>query len=297
MAKLYLPPTQNSVTYTLDSQIAAGASSLTLNQSVTGIIQAPGVLWIDRIDSSGNKTPGKREYFTFTGVSGANITGLVGAQAGSTAQIHQVGAIVEFGAEIIQQQALYDVITTEHSVNGVHVSLASLAVVLSQTLGIASLASLRQANIGTLNVASLASIPGLIYPSGASGSVLTSNGSAQPVFAAGGGSGTGGFNALFQVPGSLASYANVGGLIPVPVAFTAGFMNAFVQTPASLASISATILKNNAVIGVVAIAGGATFASSASLSSTALAAGDELRMNINSTASLGQDLSVMLRAT
>lgn len=52
-------PTINNAQYTLDSQISAGASSLTLNQSVTGIVRAPGVIVIDRIDSAGAVTASK----------------------------------------------------------------------------------------------------------------------------------------------------------------------------------------------------------------------------------------------
>lgn len=127
MATRYQPPTQNGLQLTLDAQLAAGAtSSLTLNQSVTGIVQAPGICWIDRIDSSGNKTPTKREYISFTGVSGSQLTGLTRGLAGSSDQVHSVGAIVEFGPDVVQAQADYDTFVNEHTVNGVHASLASL---------------------------------------------------------------------------------------------------------------------------------------------------------------------------
>lgn len=113
-------PTQNSIQYTLDSQILAGASSLTLNQSVSGIVQAPGVLVIDRIDSSGAITASKREYKTFTGVSSATISGLSGGLGGSTDQVHAVGAIVEFIPDVVWAQSVYDTITAEHTTSGVH---------------------------------------------------------------------------------------------------------------------------------------------------------------------------------
>lgn len=306
MARLYQVPIQNALQYTLDTGYTSGGGTLTLNSSLTGIIQAPGVCVVDRIDSSGNLTATKRDYFTFTGVSGAQLTGCVGGLAGSTNQDHSVGAIVEFIPDITWGQAVYDVITQEHSVMGQHMSLPSLSQVRTQNLSIlsaasgidgsfinfygASTATINMVNTRTLAVASQASIlslnvSGMISASGASVVGFPSTG------------GTGGLNALFQVPGALASYGNVGGLIPIPVAFTAGFMQAFVQTPASLASVSATLLKNNAVVGVVAVLAGATFASSASFSTTTLTAGDELRLNINSTASSAYDLSVMLRAT
>ncbi len=304
MATLYKVPIQNSIQYTLDSQIAAGATSLTLNQSVTGIVQAPGVLVIDRVDSSGNKTPSKRDYKTFTGVSGAQLTGLSGGLAGSSDQVHEVGAVVEFMPDIIWAQALYDVITTEHNTSGNHTAItassASIAVLDVKTSINASAASvnglLRSFSVSGVSGASMMMKDVTFTPG--SGVTMYMNGVNNVVIGStGGAAGTGGFNALFQVPGNLASLSDIGGLIPVPTAFTAQYMNAYVKTPASLASVSATILKNNAVIGVIGILAGATFASSASLSATSLAAGDELRMNINSTASLAADLSVVLRAS
>lgn len=303
MATLYKVPTQNSIQYTLDSQIAAGASSLTLNQSVTGIVQAPGVLVIDRVDSSGNKTPSKREYKTFTGVSGAQLTGLSGGLAGSSDQVHEVGAVVEFIPDIIWAQALYDVITAEHNTSGNHTAItassASIAVLDVKTSINASAASvnglLRSFTVSGVSGASMMMKDVTFTPG--SGVTMYMNSANNVVIGSSGAAGTGGFNALFQVPGNLASLTNIGGLIPVPTSFTAQYLNAFLQTPASLASVSATISKNNSVIGVVGILAGATFASSASLSTTALAAGDELRLNINSTASLASDLSVVLRAT
>ena len=325
MARLYQVPVQNALQYTLDTGYTSGGNALTLNSSLVGIIQAPGVCVVDRIDSSGNLTATKRDYFTFTGVSGQQITGCVGGLAGSTNQDHSVGAIVEFIPDITWAQAIYDVVTQEHSVMGQHASLPSVTQIRTNDIIATSLASIQLANIKGLAVASqasilqanitntflssvtiatvvnasLASIVGF-FPSGASGSVLTNIGNNMaPVFApAAAGGGTGGFNAVFQVPGGLASTANIGGLIPVPVAFTAGFAQAFVQTPASVASVGYVIKKNlNTVFAVGGILAGATFASTASISSAALVAGDVLTLDINSTASLAADLSVLLRAT
>lgn len=292
MATLYQVPTQDSLQYTLDAAYATSDTTLTLNQTVTNIIQAPGVCVIDRVDASGNATPTKRDYFTFTGVSGTQLTGVVGGKAGSTNQAHSVGAIVEFIPDIVWAQALYDVITAEHNTNGSHsfitASSASINVVNTRLLAVASGASIFDLEANKLGISSQASVGFLNI-----GTFISASGASVVGFPAS----TGGFNALFQVPGALASLANVGGLIPVPTTFTAQFIEAFVQTPASLASVSANILKNNSVIGVVGILAGATYGSSASLSATALTATDELRMNINSTASSATDLSVLLRAT
>ena len=50
-------------------------------------------------------------------------------------------------------------------------------------------------------------------------------------------------------------------------------------------------------MGMFTILGGGTYGSSASLAVTSLAAGDNLKLDIRSTASLAQDLSVVLRAS
>lgn len=123
---LYRTPTTNALQYTLDAQLAAGGSSLTLNQSVAGVVRAPGVIVIDRVDSSGNETASKREYITFTGVSGAQLTGLSRGVSNSTDQVHSVGAIVEFNPDVTWANALYDWAVLEHETGGAHVSLPSI---------------------------------------------------------------------------------------------------------------------------------------------------------------------------
>lgn len=281
---LWESPTTNAYQTTLNGTVGAADTTINLN-SVTGLI-APGVLVIDRQDGVGNNTPSAREYVTFTGISGTQITGVTRAVAGSTAQSHSSGAVVEGIVSVTHWGDMVDFLQVEHDVAGKHViSTATIAYGENIRLAVTSLASIARAYI-TNSILANVTITGLINASGAT--IIGGFGS---------GGGTGGFNALFQVPGALASQANVGGLIPVPTSFTAQFIEAFVQTPSSVASVSATILKNNAVIGVVGILGGATYGSSASLSATALTATDELRLSINSTASLAQDLSVLLRAT
>lgn len=124
---IFQPPTQNALQLTLDAQLAAGeVSTITLNQDVSSLLQAPGILWVDRVDANGEATATKREYISFTGVTGATVTGLVRGLAGSTDQVHAVSAVVEFGPDIVQSQAVYDTIIKEHSTTGVHSSLPSI---------------------------------------------------------------------------------------------------------------------------------------------------------------------------
>lgn len=101
--------TKNAVQKTLDAALLAGAtSSVTLN-SVVGIQNKAGVFVVDRVDSNGTATPSKREYITFTGVSGSTLTGLTrNADGGGTDQDHAVGAIVEFVSDVLQEQAIID---------------------------------------------------------------------------------------------------------------------------------------------------------------------------------------------
>lgn len=127
-------PTQNALQYTLDAGYTAGGTVLTLSSTLTGIVQAPGVCVVDRVDTSGNTTPSKRDYFTFSGVSGATLTGCSGGQAGSTNQDHAVGAIVEFIPDVVWAQSLYDTISAEHSTSGIHDATKVMMLAGAQTV-------------------------------------------------------------------------------------------------------------------------------------------------------------------
>lgn len=121
---IYEPPSQNAIQKTLDAQLLSGiTASMTLN-NVTGIQNKPGVCVVDLIDANGNFTPSKREYISFTGVSGSTLTGLTrNADGGGSDQDHAVGAIVQFPADVIQQQAIIDTFEVEHNLtDGKHTS-------------------------------------------------------------------------------------------------------------------------------------------------------------------------------
>lgn len=284
MATLPRVPTGNNKQYTLDAQAAQEANTLTLNESVAGVVRAPGYCVVDRVDGNNTRTPTKREYKMFTGVSGAQLTGVTNSDG--TDQIHAVGAIVEFVPDVDYEQDWYDWATLEHTPNGVHASLPSLTLVNTNALSVGSLVSANtvfanQVNASNLSVG-IVRVGTLLNVSGASVVGLSTSGAFRP---------------MFQVPGGLASQTNIGGLVPVDGSYTISFANAFIQTPASVASVSVLIKSNlNTVIGVIAIPAGATFASSASFSTTALTAPGNLTIDINSTASLAADLSVLVRA-
>ena len=110
---LKYPTTTNAVQKTLGSALLTGVTaSVTLN-SVTGIQNKAGVFVVDRVDANGVPTPSKREYITFTGVSGSTLTNLTrNADGGGSDQDHGVGAIVEFVSDVLQEQAIIDGLLT-----------------------------------------------------------------------------------------------------------------------------------------------------------------------------------------
>lgn len=99
-------PTSNNQQYTLSSGYTAGGATLVLSQSVSGIVQSPGICVVDRIDTNNSLTPTKRTYYKFTGVSSATLTGV--SAVDGTDQNHSVGAVVEFVPDVKWAQSVYD---------------------------------------------------------------------------------------------------------------------------------------------------------------------------------------------
>ena len=307
---LFYAGTQNFVSTTLNGTITDSASTITVNDASK--LQFPGYAVIDREDGNGTATPSAREVIYFTGISGNDLTGCTRGADGSTARSHQSGALVEAVPTVGAFNSLVTAVAAslneagtglhvssatitgiEHAARFVGTSIASISRVESpfyqgtqmQLTSIASVSRVMGISMGISSVASVA-VGHFSTHLNASGASIT------------GFSAIGGFNALFQVPGSLASQANIGGMIVVPTAVTASHMVAYVQTPASIASVAGYIVKQGGtVVGMFTILGGGTYASSASLAVTALAAGDNLTFDIRSTASLAADLSVVLRAS
>src|ERR1035437_7203261 len=151
MATILNSPLNNNLQYSLNTQLAQGGSNLVLNVSVAGVVQAPGVLVVDRVDSAGNKTPSVREYITFTGVSTNTLTGLSKGVAGSTDQVHNVGAVVEFVPDVTWANSYYNTFTTEHSVGGQHTSLPSLSWMSALAMVVLSTASINTLYVNNLN--------------------------------------------------------------------------------------------------------------------------------------------------
>lgn len=108
MGKLYYIPTKEFVQKTLNAELLAGVTAAATLNNVTDIPNLSGVMIIDRVDANGTETPTKVEVIPYTGTSGSTVITLTRGQAGTTDQVHAVGAIVEFGPDILWAQAILD---------------------------------------------------------------------------------------------------------------------------------------------------------------------------------------------
>lgn len=109
--------TSNAFATTLDGNVALGDTSILLT-AVTGL-QAPGILCIDRTNGS-TSTPNQREYIFYSGISTRTLTGVIRGLAGSTAQPHNSGALVEENMSIDHWNDLIASLTVEHNSAGTH---------------------------------------------------------------------------------------------------------------------------------------------------------------------------------
>jgi len=93
MGQIYMAPTANFVSKTLNGTITDTQTTITLNSTTN--LQAPGAIVIDRVDSAGALTPNAREVIAYTGISGSDLTGCTRGFDNSTARTHADSAIVE----------------------------------------------------------------------------------------------------------------------------------------------------------------------------------------------------------
>jgi hypothetical protein len=117
---IYHPTTANFVQKTLSSDLLASVTASAALNNVTSIQNKKGVMIIDRVDTNGNETPSKVEVIAFNGTSGSTVVTLTRGLAGTTDQVHAVGAIVEFGPDIVWAQGLIDSFEAEHNADGTH---------------------------------------------------------------------------------------------------------------------------------------------------------------------------------
>ena len=276
---LYAATEKNAVQKTLSSQLLAGVTASAALSDVTGVPNLPGIMVIDRVDANSIATPSKREYIAYTGTSGSTVTGLTrNIDNGGTDQDHAVGAIVEFVPDVTWASSIYTALSNIVNTSTLAVDTSKVLTPSSFSTALSSVSTL--SNKYYVN----ATFTGNVNFSGASVSGIAT--------------GSGGFNALFQVPGALATTASdIMGSIPVPTPYTLSFMNVYLRTPCSGASLSLTVKKYpSTTLGVISMLAGATFASSASFATTSLLAGDVLVGDIN-TSNNASDLSLLIRAS
>lgn len=118
------PPLVNGLQKTLGAQLDTGVTASATFNNTTNIQNKQGLFLVDRIDTSGNeKDASLREYVLFQAVSGSTVTTLTRGLGGTTDQDHATGAVVEFVADVVQQQAIIDAFLVEHSgTDGKHTS-------------------------------------------------------------------------------------------------------------------------------------------------------------------------------
>jgi hypothetical protein len=140
-AFLWESSTQNAFQTTLNGTINDTVQTVTLT-SVANIV-APGVLVVDRQDGSGNDTPSKREYISFTGINGSDLTGVSRGVAGSTGQSHSSGALVEAISTVTHWGDMIDFLQVEHDSTGKHmISTATITYTETVRLAVTSIASI-----------------------------------------------------------------------------------------------------------------------------------------------------------
>jgi len=187
----------DAVQTTLSSAITSGATSIPLTSTAT--LLAPGIVVVDRIDSTDSETPTKREYISFTGISVNDLTGVTHGVAGSTSQSHGSGAIVEGVWTSTHWTDLLDFVQVEHNASGIHtLSTATIAYTETVRLAVTSIASIARIETPMIVVASVASLAlvaaaSLSYPmptliswgwAGALPTVLTGNATHFPMIRA-----------------------------------------------------------------------------------------------------------------
>lgn len=257
-ARLFKVSTSNAFNTTLNGSIDNSVTTITL-VSVTGL-QSPGVLVLDRQDGSGNDTPTKREFITYTGISGSDLTGVTRGVAGSTAQSHSSGALVEESMSVSHWGDLYDYLTVEHTSTGTHV------------LSAPTITNARM--ITSLNASGASTILTDVVINrslNASGASIIGNFPLYPVW----------FISGFV----SAATTSVGNGLRMPRSGTWGSFSVQTRTPVSAASLTLHLNKNGTsifdTIGRLNILGGGTYASTASVATRGFVKGDVFTVDID----------------
>src|SRR3990167_7341565 len=286
--KFWESPTVNNWRTTLgvaidDNDTAIGlVSTASMNPSH---LVVPGVLVIDRISSSESDTPGTREYISFAtiplGASGVTIAGVSRGLGGSTAQSHGASSIIEGILSVTHWEDLVDFLQADHQSYGTHNVLSHVRQI---------------------------SITGVSGASGIKGNVVIVPGSNVSIYAVSGASGHSWINITgspvtlppFQYNGSLISGTYVTPAIIVDHTSTIRSISAVLKSPISSASLLLDVNQNMTSVFTVqatrlSILGGRTYASTASIGTTALSPGNILTLDIDAVGGTGgQDMTCLI---
>lgn len=156
MAKLLAGTTKNAIQKELSAQLlnTAGASDPINFDDVDGIPNLPGVLVINRVDSSGTATPSKREYIEYSGTSGTTVLITTRNVDGSNSALtHAVGSIVEWIPDVVWADRIYNSLAAVIDVdNNTTINSTIVTLTGTQTLtnkALTSPASSNPTDIGT----------------------------------------------------------------------------------------------------------------------------------------------------
>jgi len=281
MAVLYSAPTNNAVQKTLTSILAAGNTTSAALSDVVGIPNLPGVMVIDRVNTSNVATPSIREYIAYTGTSGSTVTGLTrNVDNGGTDQAHAVGAIVEFVPDVTWAGSIYTALSNM-------VDTSTLAVDTTKVLtpsGFLTKLSTDLASVASLSTKTMTdtNLRGYVNGSGAS---LAGMSILVPTW---------------FVPGfSSSPTVSVGSPVDMPISGTIDFASATLRTAISGASLVLDIMKNGTSIFAtgtrLSILGAGTYASTASISTKNFIDGDVFSVDIDNGGWFG-DLTVKFKS-
>ncbi len=269
MGTIYVAPTANFVQKTLSGAIANNDATITL--SSTSNLQAPGVIVVDRIDSSGNLTSGNREVIAYTGISSNQLTGCIRGFDNSNALAHADGAIVETAPVVGMWNNLATIVASAVDNNGYLKAInspASIAFAQLTQAAIPSIASIGALFLSTRIDASAASVTGF---------------------------GTG-LSPVFRGAGAYSGPTiGIGGLLVTPKTNSYQWFSVITRSVASGGSIVFDFMKNGVSLfaGVTkpTIIGGGTYVSTASINTKNFSPGDILRFDINAGVGVITDMT------
>lgn len=272
-AKIWPTASKNAFSTTLNGSINDTVTTVTLT-SVTTLSTSGGIIVIDRQDGSGNNTPNTREYISYTGVSGSDLTGVTRGVAGSTAQSHNSGALAEEPMSVTHWLDMQTYLYAEHTATGTHVmstpTITTTRLITNLNASGASGVISDFTVVRNLNVSGASIVGGLpLYPT-------------------------------FIIPGFASAATTTAGLpLIMPRGGNWESFTVVTRTPVSTASLTLDINNNQAsifnTIGRPNILGAGTFSSTASIATKAFVAGDVITCDIDTGGSVA-DITIIGKA-